>query len=281
MATCKVCGIDHPGVFGSGKFCSRSCANSRKFSGVKKVKCNKCYLEFEADIRTPNSQILCIKCRAAKHPKKPCKKCGELPCPYPEICKKSIKLLVTYFGFNISKLGSIEFLKEYYRVTNLLKEEYQDTSLGFLSKKYNYPISYLQKLFVTLGLKTRTKEEGNRKRLLEEGINLVNSKSHFKQGWYHTWEDKQVFLRSSYEFKYAEKLDREKISYEVEALRILYWDSQLNKERVAIPDFYLLDQNKVIEIKAEKSIYFDPINMKDKEKAYLEHGYKFELVFMI
>jgi hypothetical protein len=35
---CIKCNVDHDGSFGSGKFCSRSCANSRKFTEDSKLK---------------------------------------------------------------------------------------------------------------------------------------------------------------------------------------------------------------------------------------------------
>lgn len=278
---CPKCNEIHEGNFGSGIFCSRSCANSRKISGVKLVKCNKCKKELRVDIRTPNSQILCYECRSPKEKiKKRCKKCGELSCPRPDLCKKSIKILVRYFGFDTSCLGSLKYLEEFSRVIKLLEEEYLETSLGFLEKKYGYPNSYLQKLFVTLGLKRRTQLEGSKKKILEEGVSKTTKNINYKQGWHETWEGKRVFLRSSYEFRFAEELDKKKVSYEVEYLRLIYWDTQLHKERLAIPDFFLPKENKVVEIKAEKSIYYDELNMKDKEKAYRAHGYDFELVFL-
>ena len=62
----------------------------------------------------------------------------------------------------------------------------------------------------------------------------------------------------------------------VEDLRILYWDSQLQVQRVAIPDFYLPDSNEIIEVKSTYT--YDPINMKDKFIAYKQHGYKCKLL---
>ncbi len=38
---CKNCGKQHDGSFGSGCFCSRSCANSRKYSEQTKIKISK------------------------------------------------------------------------------------------------------------------------------------------------------------------------------------------------------------------------------------------------
>jgi hypothetical protein len=102
----------------------------------------------------------------------------------------------------------------------------------------------------------------------------VNSK--YKHGWHTTWDGKQVFYRSSYELDFCDELDNKKIPYTMEKLRILYWDSQLNKQRVAIPDFYLSDTNEIVEVKSDYTL--DKQNMLDKKKAYLEHGYKFKLI---
>lgn len=71
-------------------------------------------------------------------------------------------------------------------------------------------------------------------------------------------------------------MDQKKIRYMVEDLRILYWDSQLQVQRVAIPDFYLPDSNEIIEVKSTYT--YDPINMKDKFAAYKQHGYKCKLL---
>ena len=71
-------------------------------------------------------------------------------------------------------------------------------------------------------------------------------------------------------------MDDQKIKYEVEKLRIVYWDSQLKKQRIAIPDFYLPDKNEIIEIKSTWT--YDEQNMKDKFKAYKEHGYNYKLI---
>jgi hypothetical protein len=83
-------------------------------------------------------------------------------------------------------------------------------------------------------------------------------------------------LRSSYESDYASYLDKNKIVYEVESLRINYYDSQERKERIAIPDFYLPESNTIVEIKSSWTL--DVINMIDKVKAYKENGYNFKLI---
>ena len=91
-----------------------------------------------------------------------------------------------------------------------------------------------------------------------------------------TWDDKFVYLRSSYEENYAQLLDQNKILYEVEVLRIVYFDTQQKKERIAIPDFYLSETNTIVEIKSDWTL--DVINMLDKVKAYKELGYNFKLI---
>jgi len=58
-------------------------------------------------------------------------------------------------------------------------------------------------------------------------------------------------------------------------LKIKYWDSQLNKERTAIPDFYLPDENLIIEIKSNYT--YNKTNIKNKVKAYKKLGYSFKL----
>lgn len=63
----------------------------------------------------------------------------------------------------------------------------------------------------------------------------------------------------------------------MERLRILYWDSQVLKNRIAVPDFLILDENKIVEIKG--AYKYDEQNMIDKKKAYLKKGYKFELIY--
>lgn len=71
--------------------------------------------------------------------------------------------------------------------------------------------------------------------------------------------------------KYAKDLDEKQIDYSVEDLRILYWDTQKLKQRIAIPDFYIPSENLIVEIKSEYTL--DEQNMKDKVSEYKKHGY--------
>ena len=64
--------------------------------------------------------------------------------------------------------------------------------------------------------------------------------------------------------------------YDVEALRIIYFDAKCNYERTAYPDFFLPETNTIVEV---KSIYtLDIQNIKDKFKMYKELGYNVKLL---
>lgn len=99
---------------------------------------------------------------------------------------------------------------------------------------------------------------------------------HYKHGFHITWFGTIVFYRSSYELDYCNQLDNQKIKYDMESMRIKYWDSVQQKERVAIPDFYLPESNTIIEI---KSVFtYNKQNMIDRSIQYQNLGYKFKLI---
>ena len=98
----------------------------------------------------------------------------------------------------------------------------------------------------------------------------------FNEGKHETWDNKIVYLRSSYELEYAKHLDQLNILYEVEKIRISYFDSKLNKYRFSIPDFYLPLSNTIVEVKSEFT--YDKENMLSKVQRYIELGYNIILV---
>jgi hypothetical protein len=51
------------------------------------------------------------------------------------------------------------------------------------------------------------------------------SSKNYKACYHITWNEKDVYLRSSYELDYAQYLDENKIDYDVEKLRIEYYDT--------------------------------------------------------
>jgi len=67
MKKCKLCNNDHNGFYGSGTFCSSSCA--RKYSSAtidhtkkKKVLCIDCKIEIEVKIHSDPNKCLCSDC---------------------------------------------------------------------------------------------------------------------------------------------------------------------------------------------------------------------------
>ena len=151
-------------------------------------------------------------------------------------------------------------------------------SSGQICDFFNYPdVSHLtNNVFLRLNIPVKSTSESVQDAIYN-GFRVHTIESHkHKQTHHTTWDNKIVFLRSSYEEDYANYLDENKILYEVENIRLRYFDSQKNKERIAIPDFYLPDTNMIVEIKSLWTL--DVINMLDKVKIYKESGFNFKLI---
>ena len=300
---CKYCGKSIISSNLKNIFCSRSCAAKynnlhRKYrisqdKRIKILKCTSCGKEVEMRINASPSQCKCSDCKKRicivrkdgtiyhkKNPNIPCKQCGQTPCQRPDICKhyRIFYSISKYLGFNLQYIGTRKIYEEFDRCKNILVEEYLDkkSSSVDLERKYNCCSNAVLNMLKTFDIKRRT--------ISESLINAVKSGKYilpacnfsYKSGHHTTWNGKDIFYRSSYELDYAKELDEQKVDYEVEKLRIFYWDSQLNRQRVAIPDFYLPDTNTIVEIKSTYTL--DKQNMVDKKKAYSVHGYKFKLI---
>jgi hypothetical protein len=310
---CKYCKTDFETKEQGRQFCSSSCSakynnnqrifNPKEDKRTKKSTCVKCGEEIEVNIRADLNKCKCNVCKlsgkkdsskAVKkqskeintkrvYKNKPCSVCGSKStkeCKIKIICRKRqvFPALVKYFGFDKSKIGTGQVYEEFNRVKNLLIEEYwnKQLSLPDISIKYNHSnVGNLSKILKSLDIDFRNFSEATH-------LTIINGKWHpktsavYKHGYHTTWNNKQVFYRSSYELDYCKELDEKKIDYEVEKLRILYWDSQLLRQRVAIPGFYLPETNEIVEIKGEHT--YNEQNMKDKFKVYREHGYKVKLI---
>ena len=59
---CERCGKEHDGSFGSGRFCSRPCANSRKFSEETKNKISKSLIKYKKSLIKSKILYLCLNC---------------------------------------------------------------------------------------------------------------------------------------------------------------------------------------------------------------------------
>ena len=131
-------------------------------------------------------------------------------------------------------------------------------------------------IFKLLNIQTRNLSESIQNAINQHKIINQSAVKKYKIEWHTTWDNKKFFLRSSYETNYANELDKKQILYEVESLRIYYFDSQKHKKRIAIPDFYLPETNTIVEIKSNYTL--DEQNMKDKFKAYKDLGYNTKLI---
>lgn len=212
-----------------------------------------------------------------------CKICGALhgECKDSYVCSK-YRLFngLIKFGFDINTKGSEKVIDEFYRVRNIIEKFYllNGSNNDKLIETFNYygGPSNFHKILKTLDIQTRNLSEGQIFSL-ESGNRIdmpqVNS---YHDEYHKTWDNNIVYLRSSYETEYANILDNEKIHYEVETLKIKYFDTQLNKERIAIPDFYIKDKNLIVEIKSNFTL--DIQNMKDKVISYKNNGYDFKLI---
>ena len=293
---CENCGKTHDGSFGSGRFCCKECARSfstKYITGqLKEAKCIDCgkiiYIGKRASIKTCRCDD-CNKKHFMPSDKRICKICGRIyyknngGCEN-EFCQHTslqfLRTLIKYFGFDESKLGTVDVENEYIRIKNFIQQLYltdRITENELKSKfHYNSGISNFHKILKTLGIKTLTSKEANKLSYIlgRNGNAIIENQYH--QSWHTTWNNKEVYLRSSYELDYAKELDEQQIEYDVECFHIKYFDSIQNEYRCAIPDFYLPETNTIVEIKSKWTL--DRQNMKDKIKAYKDLGYNTKLI---
>ena len=290
---CLTCGKEFKPSYKEQKFCSRSCCASfnnrhRSVETINKLKESlKKFYENNPRQINPNSEFTWVGGKKTRIRPKTCPICGKADCERKGICYHTKKFFenLMYFGFDINCLGTQKVFDEYERIKKILEKEYFDNHLSpsDLKEKYHYPKTFenITQLLKTMGFRTRNLSTCQTNAILVGKSNLPTNenklKMGFKQGWHTTWEGKKIFYRSGAELKYAELLDEEKIQYEVESLRIEYYDSEKGYNRVAIPDFLLSETNEIIEVKSR--ITFRKQNMLDKFKKYKELGYKPKMLY--
>ena len=211
-----------------------------------------------------------------------CKICGEQHCQHPKICKSKffdnprnlIKL-----GFDINAVGSLDVYREFYRVKQVLEEEYHHNqkSIPTLMKQYGIPSERSFKwIFNFFGIESRTRGESI-SLAYHNGNFKIPETIHYIHGWHTTWENHRVYYRSSYEKAYMELLDQEKIPYDVESFRIRYYSTKHHRWKTAIPDFYLPDTKTIVEVKNIYDYLKHRQTMFDKMKEYKRLGFNFIL----
>lgn len=273
---CKLCGKEYElelteSQYNKGnftKFCSKSCANTRKYTEEQKQRIKQGMQKYY-ELHPPKIKEKYYHCGSK-----------ELNEKYPEIgCRQSKKWFnkLIPFGFDITSLGSERIIEEFYKCKELLYNEYiiNKLSPADIYKKYNCSkyIKHSETLlhvFKNWGFNTRSYSDAVKECHLQ-GKLTSGTGQQYKQGWHITWNKKEVYYRSQNELDYAIELDNQQIDYDMESLRIKYFDTQKNEYRCAIPDFYIPNKNEIVEIKSSYTL--DIQNMKDKFKAYKELGY--------
>lgn len=293
---CENCGKDHDGSYGSGRFCSITCARSyaskNSQNKLKEAKCIDCGKIINIGLRASLKTCRCEDCNKNHiNPSdiKKCNICGKIYYKYNHGCQNKFcknhslnqfSNLIRYFGFDKTKLGTNEVENEFNRIKNLLYDLYwnKEKSFSDIAKIYNYKSNpgNLTNIFKYLSIPIRTFSETSKLTYLQGKQDNKECENQYHQQWHITWNNKEVYLRSSFELDYAKNLDEQKIDYEVEFYHIKYWDSQKQEYRCAIPDFYIPSQNLIVEIKSSWTL--DKQNMKDRMKAYKELGYNFKFI---
>lgn len=294
---CENCGLEHNGSYGSGRFCSEICARSYSTKNEnkkkKKAQCIICGKDIYINKRASSRTCKCVSCKEKYHKSsdlRKCKLCGSSYYKYNGGCNNlfckthtltQIKSLIKSLYFDKRKLGTPDIETEFNRVRDTLIYLYEEKRLSLNEIGELYGLKYpnnLSKIFKYLGIPVRTRKEVTENAILTGRLSpQQNYKTfQFKSEYHTTWDNKIVYLRSSYESDYANELDRSKILYEVESLRIKYFDTKLNKYRCAIPDFYMPSENLIVEIKSSYTL--DLQNMKDRIKSYKENGYSVKVI---
>jgi hypothetical protein len=267
------------------KFCSRNCStkyNNKQRNCFSEETKNKISEGLKKYHENKDGINIHGRIERMKYKNRICKFCGSIKdngkCLNDKICKYGItnaKNNYIYFGFDITTIGSINAIEEYYKVKDLLWKEYNENNLSVsqIKEKYNYNGSVERLVYIlkSFDLKLRNNSSAIKNAYLNKRLNLPNPYS-FKHGWYENNKGKKIFYRSSYELDYCKFLDKNNIDYEVEDLRIKYYDTVKGIERIAIPDFHLIKEKQITEVKS--SFTFIKQNMLDKIKAYKKLGFK-------
>ena len=182
---------------------------------------------------------------------------------------------LTRLGFNFENENKLE---EYLKIQSMLFTLYhiQEGSMLTIMKEFKIPSTRtMDIIFREFEIKSRTLSEATVLSIEKNRSLPMKNYNSFVHIWHTTWNGQQILLRSSHEKAFAEILDSKKILYFVETLRIKYFDKSSNSFKIAIPDFYLPAQHKIVEVKS--NYWLDEIQMKSKRDAYRELGYSFDL----
>lgn len=127
---------------------------------------------------------------------------------------KTLKVLFA-FDFDESTIGTINYIEEFNKASKILLEEYFINKLSAQSIFDKYDCSryiksewYIRYFIVKkLGKKLRNKADAVTNALETGVLKNTSSPKNYKTKKHITWENKNIFLRSSYEIDYANILD--------------------------------------------------------------------------
>lgn len=261
MVNCQKCQRLHDGVYGSGRFCNKSCSNGRKHTDETKYKIKLSL----TGRQSPRKGI-----HKKKHNNTP--PIDNLSWSSPRQIRLA-KKLCRLFSIPIGESDTADQLTN---LVNRIKYLYLTEMHSVISLKsvlqLDLPDSHMTSFISQLGIQSRTRSEAARVAINTGRSQPARGKSKkgYKTGWHINWLGVPCYYRSSYELNIYETLDFKRKSYTTESLRIEYLCSETGRLRIAIPD--ILYNNIILEIKSNYT--YNYTNMRDKFVSYREMGYK-------
>jgi len=286
VISCKFCNKDFKSLKSENRiFCSKECQlkNLNKniikdYNKTKICKCIDCGCDVKIKVNTTTFNLRCDKCKKILNSNN-CKFCNE------KISKNKICNDCKPYLQNIQFFKKLKTYSKGKKLNEINEKSVLLLSNMYHNKKYsrlqiseilNIDKKTLYTFFIKNNFNLRSLSDSISNSIYQGRTKRYNVKTQYKCGWHTTWNDIKVYYRSSYELNYCHLLDNQKIEYFMEKIRIKYFDSILNKERISIPDFYLPETNEIIEIKSNWT--FDEQNMKDKIIQYKKNGYNVKLI---
>lgn len=304
---CQICGKPHNGRYGSGRYCSSECARK---AGILHTDKSATYKKVSQTLKLrSNDQIYQSALKGAltynkNHPDKPielpvknhlykitkyryngkniikkCKICGQLVCPNKDKCKRMLKLNFKYFTniIDTNKLGTVDIYKEYDKLGKWLYDQYINKCKSALDIQKELGIKNFVTVYFLLQkfkIKKRNYSQASTNSMLQKPKSFLHfhNTNIYHCGYHTSWEGKTFWYRSSYELDYAKELDKKKIRYEVESIRMTYQRSIENRTGIMITDFYLPDSNTIVEVKSDFT--YNEQDWKDRVSVLSSKGYK-------
>lgn len=296
--TCQQCKKPYTSKWDSpskpSRFCSKSCGNTHRFSqeGARERQAHKVgeWIDRHPTLKR-KVETVSVK-RIPKLPKerKPrvkknrtCRSCDcsinhlNYAVKYCSECKKFTQYVPMFIKLNVNVNRDLRANAE--EAKSKLMEFYHEMKMSMpeIQKLHKVNMNTLHRFSKRMGFKLRSVSESIKLGIAEGKRKLPeNGNSAFKQGWHTTWEGKEFYYRSSYEYDVCNELDQKRIPYEMESLCISYYDSQRQQTRTALPDFHLTESNEIWEVKSE--YFFNKTNIQDKFLEYRKLGYDCKLI---